>query len=71
VTLDCPSCGGHLFTQGHHEALVCLNTKCALYAQPQPDVDAGQTVAPCLVRDDADDWADAEDDDEWDEGDDD
>jgi hypothetical protein len=69
VILDCPSCGGHLFTQGHHEALVCLNTRCALYAKPQPDIDAGQTIAPCLVEQEVDDGWD--DDDEYDEGDDD
>lgn len=62
MTLDCPSCGGHLFTQGNHEALVCLDTKCALYAQPQPDVDAGQAIAPCLVEEEVDDgWGDDDD----------
>jgi hypothetical protein len=44
MTLDCAACGGHLFTQGHHDALVCLNTRCALYGQLQPDLDAGQIM---------------------------
>jgi hypothetical protein len=42
VTLDCSACGKHLFTQGHNEALVCLNTACPRYGELQPDVDAGQ-----------------------------
>lgn len=45
MTLDSSSCGGYLFTQGNFEALVCLNTRCALYGQPQNDVDAGQMFA--------------------------
>src|SRR5690242_10061274 len=77
----CPDCGwreclcreemndghDHLFMQGHHEALVCLNTRCGLYGQPQPDVDGGQVLVRVQPNgDNADDW-----DDDDDEGDDD